>query len=405
MCQTSRHLTATEKTLLKRVETQEAVNLLQELIHQRSDYPPGDCRAVLQVIIEKLQQENVPFQLHTRRENQPNLIATLGDPTARPCLMLHAHIDTVPAGDEARWSSPPFAAEISDGKIVGRGAGDDKGSVAAQVVAFLSLARSNLPLQGCVKLVIVADEESGGNYGTRWLHQQGLLATDFLVVGEQTNNQVAIAERVACGIDLTVYGKSAHGAMPWAGENAILKTARALAWLQEQYFPVLEQRRVSVLPPATLNIGRISGGIQWSIVAEQCKVEMDRRLLPGETREMAMEEIRQSLDEFSRNVEPLLYELFSQGEVAGNINTPADDPFVTIANKALADLVGAERPLTGYAQTSDGRWFARDGIPIILFGPSDPAVAHATDEFIFIDQLEEATRFLTLLAFRMTGGK
>lgn len=405
MCQTSRHLTATEKTLLKRVDPQEAVKLLQELIRQRSDYPPGDCRAALQVVVEKLQQENVPFQLHTRRENQPNLIATLGDPTARPCFMLHAHIDTVPAGDETRWSSPPFAGEISDGKIIGRGAGDDKGSVAAQVVALLALARSNLPLQGCVKLVIVSDEESGGNYGTRWMHQQGLLATDFLVVGEQTDNQVAIAERVACGIDLTVYGKSAHGAMPWAGENAILKTARALAWLQEKYFPVLDQRRVSVLPPATLNIGRISGGIQWSIVAEQCKVEMDRRLLPGETREMAMEEIRQSLDEFSHTIEPLRYELFSQGEVAGNINTPADDPFVTTANKALADLVGAERPLTGYAQTSDGRWFARDGIPIILFGPSDPAVAHATDEFISIDQLVEATRFLTLLAFRMTGGK
>lgn len=405
MCQTSRHLSEIEQGLLGQIDTGEIVGILRDLIQQRSDYPPGDCRAALQVVIEKLQEAHVPYQLHMRRENQPNLIATLGDPTSKPCLMLHAHIDTVPAGDEKRWSVPPYEGVVENGRIIGRGAGDDKGSAAAQLIAMLALVRSGNPLKGCLKLVIVSDEESGGLYGTQWMHKEGLLATDYLVVGEQTDNRVAIAERVACGIDLTVFGKSAHGAMPWAGENAILKCARALTWLQEYYFPVLEKRRVSVLPPATLNIGRISGGIQWSIVAEQCKVEMDRRLLPGETREMAMDELRQYLDEYAQFIEPLRYELFSQGEVAANINTPATDPFVITANQALTDLVGVERPLTGYAQTSDGRWFARDGIPIILFGPSDPAVAHSTDEFVSVDQLVEAACFLTLLAFRMLGGK
>jgi acetylornithine deacetylase/succinyl-diaminopimelate desuccinylase-like protein len=130
---------------------------------------------------------------------------------------------------------------------------------------------------------------------------------------------------------------------------------------------------------------------------------MDRRLLPGETREIAMAEIRQALDEFAATVEPLHYELFSTGEVAANIDTPADDPFVVLANQALQDLCGEPRPLTGYVQTSDGRWFARDGIPIILFGPSDPAVAHATDEHVSIQQIVEAARYLTLLSMRWLG--
>jgi acetylornithine deacetylase/succinyl-diaminopimelate desuccinylase-like protein len=130
---------------------------------------------------------------------------------------------------------------------------------------------------------------------------------------------------------------------------------------------------------------------------------MDRRLIPGETREMAMQEIRQALDEFAERVEPLRYELFSAGEVAANIDTPPDDPFVVLAQRALGDLCGQPRPLTGYAQTSDGRWFARDGIPIIIFGPSDPEVAHAADEHVSIDQLVEATRFLSLLALRWLG--
>jgi acetylornithine deacetylase/succinyl-diaminopimelate desuccinylase family protein len=315
-------------------------------------------------------------------------------------LLYHAHIDTVPAGELALWSTDPFGGEIKDGRIYGRGAGDDKGSVAAQIMALVTLVRAGVPLVGCLQVAVVADEESGGLVGTKWLHDEGVLAPDYLVVGEQTNNRVAIGERVACGIDLTVFGRSAHGATPWAGENAVLKAARALSWLQDRLFPKLQARAVPYLPPPTLNVGKIQGGIQWSIVPERCKVEMDRRLIPGETREMAMAEIRALLDEFNETVEPLRYELFSTGEVAPNINTPPDDPFVGVANEALEDSCGEKRSLTGYVQTSDGRWFAGDGIPIIIFGPSDPAVAHATDEQVSIEQLTEATRFLTLLALR-----
>ncbi len=403
MCQTSRQL-STEKDLLNQIDPVEVVRLLQELIRERSDYPPGDCRNAMRIVVDKLAQAGIPYEIHTAREHQPNLVACLGDPEKPVNLMFHAHIDTVPAGDEERWSTPPFEGHVVDGKIFGRGAGDDKSSVVAQIMALIFLARSRVHLDGKLAVVIVSDEESGGEYGTRWMHQQGLLQTQALIVGEQTKNQVAIAERVACGIDLTVFGKSAHGAMPWAGENSILKTARALTWLQDHYFPVLEQRKHPVLPPPTLNIGRINGGIQWSIVAERCKVEMDRRLLPGETREQAVEELHQALDEYSQTVEPLKYELFSQGDVAANINTNPEDSFVKLANQTLTDITGDKRSLTGYLQTSDGRWFAKDGIPIILFGPSDPSVAHATDEFVTIDQLVEATRFLTILAYRILGG-
>ena len=113
-----------------------------------------------------------------------------------------------------------------------------------------------------------------------------------------------------------------------------------------------------------------------------------------------MDELKESLDEYHHAVEDLAYELFSTGEVAANIETPPDDPFAALAHQALADLTGSSRPYTGYALTSDGRWFARDGIPIIIFGPGDPVLAHSTNEFIEIDQLIEATQFYTLLAAR-----
>lgn len=396
-------LSPLEAEILSGIKTEEVVALLQALIRLRSDHPPGDCRDAIRAVAQKLEQEKVPYQIIARREHQPNLIAQYRGRSSRPRLLFHSHIDTVPPGDVDRWTVEPFSGEVIDNRIYGRGAGDDKGSVAAQVMAVLTLARAGVPLNGCLKLAVVADEESGGLQGTHWLHKDGRLESEALVIGEQTENRVAIAERVACGIDLTVYGRSAHGAMPWAGENAVLKTARALAWLQDHLFPQLEARSHPYLPPPTLNIGKIQGGIQWSIVPERCKVEMDRRLIPGETREVAMEEIRHHLDEYSESVEPLRYELYSTGEVAANINTPADNPFVTLANAVLFDISEEQRPLTGYVQTSDGRWFARDGIPIIIFGPSDPAVAHAADEYVTVEQLEEATRFLTLLALRWLG--
>lgn len=396
-------LSSSETDVLARIVPGELVDLLNALIKQRSDYPPGDCRSVIKIVSDKLENENIPYQIFAQQKHQPNLISYIGNPELRPHLTLHSHIDTVPPGDIEQWAIDPFAGELIDGSIYGRGAGDDKSSVAAQVMALLTLARASLPLQGHLQLVVVSDEESGGLHGTRFLHKEGMLATDALVVGEQTGNRVAIAERVACGIDLIVYGESAHGATPWIGDNAVLKTARAIIWLQDRLFPILEARRHPYLPPPTLNIGKIKGGSQWNIVPEWCKVEMDRRLIPGETRELAMEEIRRLLDEFSKHTEPLQYELISSGDIAANIDTPPDDEFVRLARRALYDLTNEQRPLTGYVHSSDGRWFARDGIPIIIFGPSDPAVAHAADEHVSTEQLVEATQFLTLFAMRWLG--
>lgn len=392
-----------EKNIIEMIEDEEVAALLQSLIQDRSDYPPGDTRGVINTLKGFIKDAGVDFEILAKKEHQPSLIASFGTSRSEKRLVYHAHVDTVPAGDLEEWTKDPFDAEIEDGLIYGRGAGDDKGSVAAQIMALVTLARANVPLNGTLQIAAVADEESGGDAGTRWLREQGKISPDFLVVGEQTNNRVAIAERVACGIDLTIFGESAHGAMTWEGENAIIKMAGVIQWLKSQLLDQFPEDKHPYLPPPTLNIGKITGGIQWSIVPAKCKIEMDRRLLPGETRAEAMEEIRQLLDKYHDEVEEIRYELFTTGDVAPNINTPADDPFVELSNKTLSDICGEQRELTGYVQTSDGRWFADDGIPIIIFGPSNPEVGHSADEYVSQEQLTEAAQFYTLLAMRQLG--
>ena len=389
-----------EQALIDPIDTAEVVSFLQALIRARSDYPPGDTRAIISVVAEKLASAGIESRLLARRGQQVSLIAELSGNKTGPTLLFHAHADTVGAGNADAWTRDAFGGEVVDGNIYGRGAGDDKGSLAAQVMAAVALARAGVRLNGCLQLAAVADEESGGLFGTRWLRDSGQLQPDYLVVGEQTSNQVAIAERVACGIDLTVFGKSAHGATPWEGENAIMQAAQALSWLQVRLFPRLAQRTHPFLPPPSLNVGKISGGVQWNIVPDQCTVAIDRRLIPGETREQAMAEISGVLEEYSAHAGALRYELSSVGDVAANINTSPAHPFARAAAATLQAVCGERRDLTGYVQTSDGRWFAGDGIPIILFGPGDPALAHAANEYISSDQLVEATRFLTLFGYR-----
>lgn len=386
--------------LLSMADGEAVVALLQDLIRARSENPPGDTRSAIAVAERFLDDAGLTYEVFAKREEKPSMIATIPAAEGRPTLTFHAHIDTVPAGDLQRWRHDPFSGSIADGRIYGRGAGDDKASAAAMCAALAVLLQADPVLSLNVQLVLAADEEAGGLDGTRWLRDAGHLQPDFLVVGEQTHNHVSVAERVACGIDLTVLGRSAHGAMPWVGDNAVMKTARALTWLLEQLGSRFESRTHPHLPPPTLNVGRIDGGRRWNVVPERCEVKMDRRLIPGETRGEALAEIEELLERYDREVEPLAFELHSEGEVAPNVNTPVDSPFVEVAQRCLASVAGEERPISGYALTSDGRWFARGAIPIIHFGPGDPALAHASDEYVEVDEVVEAVRFYALFALR-----
>lgn len=393
-------LNSKELETIKSIKVDDVVPILQELIRARSDFPPGDTRAAISVVERRLKEAGIEAQRFAKDPLRMSLVAEIGKKDGGPVLLFHSHIDTVPAGENENWAVPPFDGSLKEGMVYGRGAGDDKGSVAAQLAGFIALSKLKSIQDYRIRLAIVADEESGGTFGTRWLHDVKGLSADYLVIGEQTGNQISVAERVACGITLTVHGKSAHGATPWNGVNAVLKTCRAIIYLQKHIAPIFERRSHPFLPPPTINIGKIEGGVQWNIVPEKCVVLLDRRLIPGESREQAMGEIRQILDQFSREVEPLDYILESKGKVAANVNTDPQEPFVQLAYESLVDLVKEERPITGYVQTSDGRWFASDGIPIIHFGPGDPSLAHAPDEYVSVDQVLECAQFLAVLGLR-----
>lgn len=396
-------LSPREEALLALVDADEVVALLQALIRARSDNPPGDTRRAAQVATAVLHAAGLSVVSVARQPHQPNVLATLGQPEAAPRLMFHAQLDTAPVAAPDDWLLPPFGAEIKGANLYGRGA-QTKGSTAAQVMAVVALARAGEPLIGSLHMLLAADGAAAGQNGTRWLHDRGLLAAKALVVGAPTNNQVAIAERVACALLLTVHGRHSARSMPYASENAPLKLTRALIWMNRVYRPRLHVHQHLYLPPSTLTLDKLQGGLPWNLDAECCQATLTRMLLPCETSASALAELTAALDEYNATVEPLRYELTLAGADGGaNVNTPPTDPLVALAQAALTASGGVPRPLTGCAQASAGRWFTNDRLPIILFGPGDPALSAVTDEHVAVNQVVAAARCLALLALRRLG--
>ncbi len=219
----------------------ETTEVLQRLIRFNTVNPPGNERAAIEFLEEYVRAAGFETELLAATPGRPNLIATLsarsGD--AGPVMVYLGHVDTVLAAAED-WDHDPWGAEIADGYLWGRGAIDMKSQVAAEAVAAVSLARSGWrPARGALKLVFVADEETGGDVGARWLTEQhpDKVRCDLLI-NEGAGSPFEIDGRryygVCCGekgifrFRLTATGMAGHASMPKLGDNALLKLVPVL---------------------------------------------------------------------------------------------------------------------------------------------------------------------------------
>ena len=277
----------------------ESAHILRRLIDAASPNPPGDCEAVSRVCVELLEHDVSDVRILRAPDGTPNVLASIGHGTKT--LLIHSHYDTQPAGDLTRWESDPYCATLRDGAIYGRGAGDDKGSVAAQLAALLTLARAGFDPPFRLLFAFVADEESGGERGTRFLRESGALHADAVVIGEQTDNQVAIGERGIVWLRIEFAGTAAHGAIPEAGVSALVPAAALIDRLHRSLAPELQRRQPTpLLPSSSINIGRCLAGVDVSTVPSSAIIEIDRRIVPGEDPAGCVREIENNLDQVLR---------------------------------------------------------------------------------------------------------
>ncbi|HEV2129037.1 MAG TPA: M20/M25/M40 family metallo-hydrolase, partial [Thermomicrobiales bacterium] len=256
----------------------------------------GNEKDVMDFVVRWCEERGINTTVTAKDPDRPNVIAWVGDPESGPVIAMNGHLDIVPVSDPKSWNSDPFDPVVSeDGKkLYGRGASDMKSSVGV-MLTMLDLFR-NASLEGALMAHIVSDEELSANYGTLHVLDEidagHLPRPDYVFIGEGSQLKVRNAERGILAFRVTVIGKASHTAVARvSGINAIAKAARAVLELEGD----INKFHPSIGHPV-ISINTIEGGVAHNVVPGDCTFTIDRRLIPGETRESVTEEIRQILD-------------------------------------------------------------------------------------------------------------
>lgn len=388
----------------------EIPSLVSRLIQLPSVNPPGYTINVANFIRDWLSEHGFTSETKEYAKDKPNVIAKVGN--GKPVLILNGHMDVVPPGDESRWVYPPFSGKIVEGRVYGRGATDMKGGLAIIMIVFAELAPIIEKLgSGSLIFSATADEETGGHPGVEALVKDGVLIGDAAIVAEPSgSSRYYIGEKGLCQVKIVARGKPAHGSLPVLGENAIMRLIKAITRTEELINDFnkgiklpselmdaiknsaevyLETARASglnlslsdfeeVVSTVSFNPGVIRGGSKINMVPDYAELELDMRIPPGVSPSQVINHLRNGLCGVA-DVETL----------------DASEPNYTSPSEVIARLVheGIERVLgltpkpiivTG---ATDGRYLRARGIPTVVYGPGELALAHAYNEYVTVDDL------------------
>ena len=299
--------------------------------------------------------------LHNGR---PVLAATVGA-TAGPTVVLHGHLDVVPAPREQ------FAPRLDGDRLYGRGAYDMKGGLAAMMCAVRTLAAQSAVR---VHFVCVADEESDeqARRGSDYLVEEGYRG-DFAITGEPTDLQIGVQAKGVLAMRVEVAGRSAHGSTPWLGDNAVLKAHGIFHRIESMAF---SRESSDLFDRPSINLGRIIGGDALNKVPDLCVMDVDVRYLPGQDPEAILEEVRAIPD---TRVSVLFHRAPAIVE--------RDNPYVLALAEAVAEGVPADQISVGRHGASDVVSFLDAGVPAVEFGPVGGG-HHGPEEWVSVPSLE-----------------
>lgn len=359
--------------------TGSAVALTQELVRFKTINPPGDEQPCAEHVGSLLEQAGFELAYHDFGENRANLVARIGGDSEKPPICFTGHLDTVPLGLQP-WSVDPFAADISGGKLWGRGSSDMKSGVAAFVTAAIQLAGKLEGTPG-LELVITAGEETGCCGAFDIASKSGALGrAGAMVVAEPSSNQPWAGHKGALWLTGITKGVTAHGSMPERGVNAIYKASAAISKLAEFDFNIA---RHPILGPPTLNVGTVSGGINVNSVPDRARFGIDIRTIPEQDTGRVREQITSYLgDDVS---------LETVVDVGGIWTDPGNAWLRQVFE--IVEQVTGEAPQVGaapYFTDASALAPAYGNPPTVVLGPGEASMAHQTDEYCLVSRIGEA---------------
>jgi len=358
-----------------------AIELTRSLLSYDTTNPPGNEQPCAEFLARLLADAGFSTTLHELAPGRASLVAYLGNGQGRP-LCFTGHLDTVPLG-QAAWSCDPFAGEIRDGRLYGRGSSDMKAGIATFITAALQ-ERSLIADGPGVVLVLTASEETGCQ-GAAALLRDGVDQHNAgaIIVGEMTANYPLIGHKGALWLKLGARGKSAHGSMPERGDNALYKAARALGKIEHYQVPAPQH---PVLGGTSISAGTLHAGSSINVVPDLAELCVDIRCLPGmchaTTRETLLAALQPDICEAQAVLD--LPAVFTEG----------DDPWIATVYRLSEEETGIRPEPRGASYFTDAcaLQHAHPGVPIVILGPGTPHMAHQTDEYCEIARIDEALR-------------
>lgn len=393
-----------EQRLLEEIDRRadELLELAGAMIRIPSENPAGDCTEIAEFTASWLRERGHDAEIVGGADGRVNVISRSGSKGHQERhLVLTGHYDVVPVGDTARWSFPPFAGDVVDGYLRGRGASDMKAGLAGALFVYGLLAELGAPVAGELTFLAVCDEETGDKGGADWVLEQGLLdgATAGIIAEPAERSHPTIGQKGSNWFRLTIDGKPGHGSLqPLHGVSANLLAAKAIIALQdlwdmtpnapEDVRELIEDSKAyaeeregyqpgvgAVFEHVTINVGKISGGTSTNVVADRAVVEIDTRVPIGLSRAEVNARVQEILDRegIEATIEPL-------GFCSEPNWTLRNDPIVETLIGALRDISDPEADGVLQWASSDARTFRSHGIPVLQYGPAELATIHGFDE-------------------------
>ncbi len=362
------------------------IDRLEKLVAINTENPPGQEAEAAAFLADELRRIGFSVELIEELPGRANVVARFSNGPG-PVFAFNSHIDVVPAG--GGWSHPPFKLVERDGRLYGRGACDAKGPIIAMIEAARMLMAQRDRWVGELLLVFVFDEEVQSLGAKAFAKQAGRI--DHVMIGEPTMNKVATAHKGSLRLVVRVLGDAAHSSTPDLGVNAIFKAADLVRLLEAHHRDYLCPQLHPLVGSPSLTVTRISAGTGDTVVPAACEMLLDRRMVPGESRDDAVREI-ENLLETAREEFGVETEIVEFKPTTGPASeTPIDHPIVTTSVAAASPFNAGAQPV-GFPAGCDLVHFRSLGAAGVVLGPGDLGVAHKPNEFIPIDQFVDASR-------------
>ncbi len=388
----------------------EEVAFLQQVVRIPTDNPPGDNAPHADAVAGMLgqfgwQAEKYPVPAADVADygmrSITNLIVRRPYGGAGPTVALNAHGDVVPPGEG--WLHPPYGGVVEDGYLYGRAAAVSKGDFATFIFAVRALEALGAQLKGGVELHFTYDEEFGGLLGPAWLLERQLTRPD-LVIAAGFSYAIVTAHNACLQLEITVHGKSGHGAMPETGRDALQAATRILNAIYGQ-LPALKHIKSQVpgIDSPTMLVGRIEGGTNTNVVPGKVVMKLDRRMIPEEDPVAVEAQLRALIEAAVAGQDGITVEIrrlllsHALRPLAGG------QPLVAALQRNARRVIGEDIPAVGTPLYADARLYGERGIPAVLYGAGPRTVpesnAKKADERLAVEDLRMATKVVAMTLY------